>query len=138
MTISARCLNFAPLDVPLSAMAKKASKKKASTRTPRPGNTRYRRTDDELIEDLKRKIEEVKARAAARALKETSKAVREAIKCTRNLTKAIEMAQAEGNTKLHHALVDSHQALTNFFAAEGIQMPKVRRPRGRRPKVGEE
>ena len=57
-------------------MAKKAAtKKKASKRAPKAGNKRYRRTDDELIEDLKRKIEEVKARAAAKKLKEQSKAV---------------------------------------------------------------
>ena len=66
------------LDFP--AMAKKKTK-----RDPKPGMKRYRRTDDELIDDLKAQIEALKQRKAARELKE-SPAAKQAIQAYRAVT----------------------------------------------------
>ena len=40
-----------------------------AARKPKPGKTRYRRSPDEMIADLKKKIEDIEKRKAAKAMK---------------------------------------------------------------------
>lgn len=98
---------------------------------------RKRRTPEERIADLQKEIEQVKARAAARASKQ-SPSVRMAVTIVRNLDKALELAKEEDQGVLRHALADARKPLAAFLTSKGIQLPKARGPRGRKPKGYEE
>jgi hypothetical protein len=108
-------------------MAKKKTKKQ-----PAPGKKRYRRTDEELIEDLKDRIKELKVRQDSRRLKQ-SPAVKATVTAVRYLDKALDFAAEENNSKLRHSLADSRKPLEAFLKGEGLKLPKARLPRGRRP-----
>ena len=60
-----------------------------AARKPKPGKTRYRRSPDEMIADLKKKIEDIEKRKAAKAMK-ADPATKEANAAFRALTKAVE------------------------------------------------
>ncbi|MCP3914252.1 MAG: hypothetical protein GY711_01715 [bacterium] len=107
--------------------------KKKATKSPAPGKKRYRRSDEELIEDLKDRIKELKVRQESRRLKQ-SPAFKSAATAVRYIDKALEYAAEESNAKLRHALADSRKPLETFLAAEGFKLPKARLPRGRRPR----
>jgi len=102
-------------------MAKKKAKK------------RHRRTDEELIEDLKNRIAELKQRQDARRLKEspTIKATMTAVKW---IDKALDLAAQENDTRLRHILADGRKPLETYLTGEGLKVPKANLPRGRRPK----
>jgi len=108
-------------------MARK--KKQVSTTTKR----RKRRSPEEMIADLQRQIEEVKARAVARSLK-TSAAVKHTMVAVRNIDKGLEEAAQEDNSVLRHALADARKPLAEFLTSQGVRLPKARLPRGRKPK----
>ncbi len=111
-------------------MAKKKTARKAA-----PGKTRYRRSDEELITDLKERIKELKERQEAKKLKQ-SVAVKATLTSVRYIDKALEAAEEESHTKLRHVLTDARKPLEEFLGAEGLKLPKARKPRGRRPKEG--
>lgn len=95
---------------------------------------RKRRTPEEMIADLQKQIREVKARAAAKELKQ-SPAVKKAVSVLRTIDKSMELAHEEKNSRLHHALADARRALGDHLTKEGIKLPKARMPRGRKPKA---
>lgn len=111
-------------------MAKKAPKKATKKKAAR----RKRRTPEEIIADLQSQIRDVKARAAAKELKQ-SDAIKKSLAAVRALDKGMEMAKEEGNSRLHHALADSRRILGDFLTGEGMKLPKARMPRGRKPKA---
>lgn len=111
-------------------MAKKATKKAPKNTAAR----RKRRTPEEMIADLQAQIKDVKARAAAKELKQ-SDAVKKTIAAVRATDKAIELAQAESNSKLHRALIAAREPIAAFLTGEGMKLPKARKPRGRKPKA---
>ena len=94
---------------------------------------RKRRSAEEMIADLHRQIEEVKARAVARSLK-TSAAVKHTMVAVRNIDKGLEEAAQEDNSALRHALADARKPLANYLTGQGVRLPKARLPRGRKPK----
>ncbi|QDU67575.1 hypothetical protein Pla86_26620 [Planctomycetes bacterium Pla86] len=98
------------------------------------GTRKRRRSPEEIIKDLQTEIERVKARAAAKELKESA-AHRAALSAVRTLDKAMETAKVEGETALAHALADSRAPLAEYLEGQGVALPKSRRPRGRRPKA---
>lgn len=104
-------------------MAKKSSARK----------TRHRRSPEEIIADLQRKIREVKERAAARELKR-SDAVKAALAAVRAIDKGLEAAEAEDEKLLRHALADARRPLADHLGERGVKLPKPRLPRGRRPR----
>lgn len=110
-------------------MAKKATKKA----TKKAGTRRPRRSPEEKIADLQAQIRDLRAKAAANELKQ-SEAVKKSLAAVRTLDKSMELAKAEGNSRLHHALADSRRILGDFLTGEGMKLPKARMPRGRKPK----
>lgn len=108
-------------------MAKKKATKKV-------GGRRKRRTSTEMIRDLQRQIAEVKERAAARELKQ-SPVMKRTITIMRSMNKAMDEAASEKNGALRHALADAFEPLAVYLRSQGLQSPKTRKPRGRRPKV---
>ena len=94
---------------------------------------RRRRGPEEMIADLQRQIEELKARAVARSLK-TSAAVKHTMVAVRNIDKGLEEAAQEDNGALRHALADARRPLAEYLTSQGVRLPKARLPRGRKPK----
>ncbi len=107
--------------------------KKQSQRAPAPGKQRYRRSDDELIADLKERIAQLKARAETKKLK-TSPSMKRTLNIVRNIDKALEEAQDEKNNDLRRILVDARAPIATYLGEQGVKMPKPRGPRGRRPR----
>ncbi|MEM9802500.1 MAG: hypothetical protein AAGA20_19380 [Planctomycetota bacterium] len=102
-------------------------------RKPKPGKTRYRRTDEELIQDLQNRIEDLKKRKAAKEIK-ADPAAKEANSAFRALTRAVEKAKDSGDADLKRALSESQRVLADYFEAKGLKVPKARKPRARRKK----
>ena len=100
-------------------------------RTPRPGKTRYRRTDEELIVDLQKKIDALKVRKAAKKLK-ASPASNQANSAYRALTKGIQLCAGVEDAELKRALSESQRTLADYFETKGISLPKARKPRARK------
>ena len=111
------------------------AKKKPSTRKPsrKTAKTRKRRTPEEIIADLQKKIREVKQRAAAKQLKK-SPAIRDAVSAVRAIDKALETSAAEEDSHLRHALADARKPLAGYLAELGVSLPKALLPLGRRPR----
>jgi hypothetical protein len=95
---------------------------------------RVRRGADELIAELQQKIKLIEARAAAKQAKK-SPATNLALVVLRKLDKASELAEAEQETSLRHVLSDARKPLAAYLQSQGLQLPKGRTPRGRRPKA---
>ena len=93
---------------------------------------RKRRSDEELIADLKERIKELKTRQDSKRLKE-SPAMRSTLSAVRWLDKALDLSAEEGNSHLRHALADARKPLEEHLMSEGVRLPKARKPRGRRP-----
>lgn len=93
---------------------------------------RKRRSPEEMIADLQRKIEDVKARAAAKEF-EDSPSMKRTMTIIRSMGKAMDEAQRERNGALRHALADAHKVLAAHLESQGVKPPKPRMPRGRRP-----
>ena len=100
-------------------------------RKPKPGNTRYRRTYDELIADHKKKIAELEKRKTEKALQKDP-ASKEATSAFRALTKAVDNAKMSGDADLKRALSESQRILAEYFEAKGLNVPKARKPRARK------
>ena len=84
------------------------------------------RTPEEMVADLEAKIEKVRARAAAKELKQ-SEAFKKTIAVIRQLDKAIEAAKAEGASALRDSLVGAREPLAKLMEAEGLKLPKPRK-----------
>jgi len=95
---------------------------------------RRRRTPDQIIAELQEKIESVQRRAAVREMK-TSAAMKRTFTILGNTNKAMSEAADERNSGLQHALADAYKALAAYLESQGIEPPKTRLPRGRRPKA---
>lgn len=102
-------------------------------REPRPGKQRYRRTDEELIADLQKRIEALKNRKAAKSLK-ASPASKQASNAYRALTKGIEMCDGTDDADLKAALSLAQRTLAEHFETKGVKLPKARKPRARKSK----
>lgn len=94
---------------------------------------RKRRSPEEMIADLQLQIEEVKQRATARQMTQST-SVKMTVTIVRQLDKALDLALEEDQTVLRHALADARKPLASFLSAKGIKLPKARVPRGRKPK----
>jgi len=104
--------------------------KNADTKT---GTRRQRRTPEQIIADLQSQIRDVKARAAAKEMKQSA-AVKKSLSALRSMDKSMDLAHEEGNSRLHHALADARRILAEHLQKEGLRLPKARMPRGRKPK----
>lgn len=113
-------------------MAKKKSKV-ASKRAPKDGNKRYRRTDEELIQDLQSRIMEVKNRQKARDVQK-SPAIKAAATALKAVDRALAVAEESDDNLVRHVLADSRRPLAAYLEKVGVKTPKVKLPRGRRPK----
>lgn len=96
------------------------------------GGKRTRRSPDQMIADLKAKIEAVRRRAAATELKK-SPAIRRTLTIVRSVDKTLDMAAQEGQTALRHSLAGARAPLADFLGRQGVKLPKARMPRGRKP-----
>lgn len=94
---------------------------------------RKRRSPEEIIAELQKKIEAVKQRQEANKLKQST-AVRNSLSAVKALDKAIAAAEEEDDTALRHALADAREPIAKLMAERGVQLSKTRRPKGRRPK----
>jgi len=97
---------------------------------------RERRSPEQMIADLQAKIAQIEQRAAAKRVKESPSA-RASLQALRLLDKAMDLAADEGETPLRHALNDARKPLAAYLEEQGLQLPKARTPRGRRPKSQE-
>ncbi len=113
-------------------MAKKKSKV-ATKRAPKEGNKRYRRTDEELIADLQTRIQEVKARQKARDVQK-SPSVKSLAAALKAVDRALVVAEEDEDNIVRHVLADSRRPLAAYLDKLGVDTPKIRLPRGRRPK----
>ena len=95
------------------------------------GKQRYRRTDEELIADLQKRIEELKNRKATKKLK-ASPASKQASNAYRALTKGIELCDGADDADLKRALSESQRTLAEHFETKGVKLPKARKPRVRK------
>lgn len=102
-------------------------------RKPKPGKQRYRRTDEELIQDLQKRIEDLKNRKAAKEIKKDP-ASKEATSAFRALTKAVEKSKDSSDAALKRALSESQRVLAEYFESMGLKVPKARKPRARKSK----
>lgn len=110
--------------------------KKQTQRAPAPGKQRYRRSDDELIADLKERINQLKQRADTKKLK-TSPAMKRTLTIIRNVDKALAEANEEKNNDLRRILMDARTPIAEYLGSQGVRMPKPRGPRGgRKPRGG--
>ena len=100
-------------------------------RKPKPGKSRYRRSDDEMILDLKQKIDELEKRKAAKVIK-SDPATKEANMAFRSLTKAVEKSKDSADADLKRALSEAQRSLAGYFESKGMKVPKARKPRARR------
>ena len=112
-------------------MAKKARKKVAST-TGEP-TKRRRRSAEERIADLQAEIKRLEAKKKAREIAD-SEAMKGAMNVIRSIDKALAAAEEENNSVLRHVLVDTRSPLADWLTGQGLDLPKARKPRGRRPK----
>ena len=101
------------------------------TRQRKPGKQRYRRTDEELIADLQKRIDELRSRKAAKKLK-ASPASKQASNAYRALTKGIELCEGVGDADLKRALSEAQRTLAEHFEEQGVKLPKARKPRARK------
>lgn len=97
------------------------------------GTKRQRRSPEQKIQDLQAEIERIKNRQAARELKQ-SEAYKLTLAAVRSIDKALESAKEEGHSALGHVLHDAREPLATHLGEQGVELPKARRPRGRRPK----
>jgi hypothetical protein len=97
---------------------------------------RNRRSPEQIIEDLQNRIADVKARAAKKEVKAspTGKALLTAIKA---LDKAIETAEAEGDTAMQRALEAGRAPLATQLVELGLRLPDAKSRRGGRRKKAE-
>ena len=102
-------------------------------RKPKAGNKRYRRTDEEIIADLQKRIEDLKVKKAAKKLK-ASPASAQANNAYRALTKGIELCEGVDDADLKRALSEAQRTLAGHFETKGIKLPKARKPRARKSK----
>jgi hypothetical protein len=108
-------------------MAKRRSTSDAGSRS-----KRHRRSSEELIADLQRKIEEVRRRQETHKLKQ-SVAVRSALAALRSLDKGLTASSSEEDAELQQALTASRKALAGLLESRGIELAKrQRRTKGRR------
>tara|TARA_R110002096_G_scaffold331986_2_gene526014 strand:- start:3498 stop:3836 length:339 start_codon:yes stop_codon:yes gene_type:complete len=98
------------------------------------GSRRKRRSPEELIRDLEEKIRDVKNRQQAKEL-QGSPSVKRTLSIVKAIDKALAEAAEEGNNVIRHALSDARKPLEAYVATKGIQLPKARVPRGRKPKM---
>jgi hypothetical protein len=107
--------------------------KKKTKRTPKEGNTRYRRTDEELIQDLQNRIHEVKTRQKTRDM-QRSPSIKAAATALKGIDRALAVAEKEEDNLVRHVLADTRRPLSVYLEKVGVKTPKVNLPRGRRPK----
>jgi hypothetical protein len=93
---------------------------------------RARRSPEQIIAGLESKIKDVRARAASRAAKKTEP-VKLAIIAIRTMDKGMDIAIAEGDSKLRQAFAESRKILADHLTNTGVKAPQKRRPRGPKP-----
>ncbi len=103
-------------------------------RKPKEGNSRYRRSDEELIQDLQKRIEDLKTRKAAKEIKKDP-AAKEATSAFRALTRAVDKSKDSADADLKRALSEAQRVLAGYFESKGVKVPKARKPRARRSKA---
>lgn len=102
-------------------------------RDPKPGKKRYRRTDDEMIVDLRKQIAELERRKSQKELK-SDPDHKDANAAFRALTKAVDSVKSPDNADLKRALSEAQRILAEYFESKGLSVPKARKPRRRRAK----
>jgi len=96
-----------------------------------PRAKRHRRSSEEVIADLQRKIDDVRRRQETTRLKQ-SPAVRAALAALQALEKGLAASDAEDDRDLHDALNSAREPLAAYVEASGIQIVKRRRAKARR------
>lgn len=97
------------------------------------GARRKRRSPEEMIADLQEEIRRLETKARAKELKQ-SPSMKQTLQVVRAIDKGLQVAEEEGNNEVRHILSDARKPLEEFLGAKGVQLPKARKPRGRRPK----
>ena len=87
-----------------------------------------------MIAELQEKIKLIETRAAAKQAKK-SPATKLALNAVRVLDKASALAEQESSGELRHVLSDARKPLASFLESQGLNLPKGRTPRGRRPRA---
>lgn len=95
--------------------------------------TYNRRSDDELIGDLEKKIETLKRRQARRALA-NAPSVKALVAALAAVDRAAAACREEQDTMALHLLADARVPLAKLLAEKGVEVERTERPRGRKPK----
>lgn len=90
-----------------------------SKREPKPGNKRYRRTEEELIKDLEAKIADLQRKKHLKSLK-TDPGLRAAINADKALKRAADACRKHQHIKLANALQAAHLALEPHLNVDSI------------------
>ena len=108
----------------MTVTSTKTTKKKAAA----PKKTRVRRSPEQIVAELQAKIDDVKARAAAREVKQSAegKALLAALKA---VEKASRVAQEAGDRAMLGALEAARAPLAEHLEEMGVSRPKARKPR---------
>ena len=105
--------------------------KRNPSAAPQARAKRHRRSSEELIADLQRKIDDVRRRQESLQLKK-SPGVRAALAALQTLEKGLAASDADDDRELHQALTSAREPLAAFVEARGIPIIKRRRAKGRR------
>lgn len=98
---------------------KEVSDEQDTKRAPKPGNKRYRRTEEELIKDLETKIAELQRKKQLKSLK-TDPGLRSAITADKALKRAADACRKHGHLKLANALQAAHLALEPHLSVDSL------------------
>lgn len=97
---------------------------RTKTIEPAPGK-RIRRSEEQLIADLESKIQRLKTRVAARAVKKDP-----SLRHTTNAVRSIDLALSSVSSAVQRqALSEARSALVTYLQLEGIKIPQKRRPK---------
>ena len=90
-----------------------------------------RRTEEQLIEELKARIELLEQRKATKR----DPSLKSTVQIVRLIDKVSAEAADQENNLLRHVLADARTPLANFLHERGLSIEKTRRPKGPRPKL---
>jgi len=112
------------------------ARSKSAPARPTESKTRVRRSEEQLIADLQAKIETLKAKAAAKAVKKDP-----AAKHTTDAVRAIDQALANASSSTQRgALSEARSVLVAYLQLEGVKIPQKRgrKPGWRKPGANDE
>ena len=112
--------------------ARRSTKEKAPRRAKKKATKRRPRTPQNILADLRDRVRHYEELADATS----SPSMRQALAIVRSLNKTLDQASEDGNSMLRYVLSDARRPLAKYLRSQGMDVPTVKLPRGRRPSPG--